>query len=397
MQINQLINAILRKSSPWAIMPESIESFLNLMRDKDYLSAVMNPVNQSIDQGDIYEVVDDSAIIRIRGVIFAEENCNTIVGMGTSNDYLQSALELAAEDPSINRIILDVNSPGGEVAKTDATASLIREIRKTKEVIAVVEDMAASAAYWIASAASRIVIAETASVGSIGVRAIIEDDSQAMESAGIKKYSYISNQSPLKDFNPNSQESVNDLQSQLDYLASIFINAVAIGRSTDPVNVVNYYGRGGIIYGREAVRLGMADEIGTMNDILKSFRPNNINTTGGSVMQTQAETIDLESLRLDAIKAERERVQKLVALPATSEEEKSIVQAAIESGETAESIAIKLLQVKDAQTRKLLDARQSDAKQIPVIDDHSPEAKKEDNISKIADVINALNSRGGVK
>ena len=86
------------------------------MRDKDYLSAVMNPVNQSIDQETYTKSSTIPQIIRIRGVIFAEENCNTIVGMGTSNDYLQSALELAA-GPIDQSNYIDVNSPGGEVAK----------------------------------------------------------------------------------------------------------------------------------------------------------------------------------------------------------------------------------------------------------------------------------------
>ena len=87
----------------------------------------------------------------------------------TSYEGLAAQLRAAGQDPEVRSVLLDISSPGGEAAGMAGLADLIRSVRQTTPVTAFVNDMAASAAYGIASAANEIVISPTSIVGSIGV------------------------------------------------------------------------------------------------------------------------------------------------------------------------------------------------------------------------------------
>ena len=95
-------------------------------------------------------------------------------------------LRQAAEDPGVREIILDVDSPGGEVAGTEELAAVVAEARTRKPVTAIVNALAGSAAYWIASAATRIVSTPSGLTGSIGVLATHVDLSELERKAGIR-------------------------------------------------------------------------------------------------------------------------------------------------------------------------------------------------------------------
>jgi ClpP class serine protease len=87
----------------------------------------------------------------------------------TSYEGIAAQLRAAGQDPEVRSVLLDISSPGGEAAGMAGLADLIRSVRQTRPVTAFVNDMAASAAYGIASAANEIVISPTSIVGSIGV------------------------------------------------------------------------------------------------------------------------------------------------------------------------------------------------------------------------------------
>ena len=105
---------------------------------------------------------------------------------GTSAEAFTSQFRAALNDSRIKAIVIDVNSPGGTVGGIEELSSEIFSARGVKPVIAQVNAYAASAAYWIASAAEEMVVTPTGEVGSIGVFALHEDYSQAMEQEGIK-------------------------------------------------------------------------------------------------------------------------------------------------------------------------------------------------------------------
>lgn len=391
---NNVLFNILRGSAPWAILPQVIDRFLEVYRAGNIESFLSNDRGEGFHGNeDPFQKIGSVALIRVRGAIFGEENCETELGAGTSNEYLQIALELAASDPTIKSIVLDINSPGGEVAGTADTANLIRRIRSEMPVYAYVGDLAASAAYWIASQATRIVISETAAVGSIGVRAVVEDHSEALKMEGIKQYTYLSSQSPNKDFDPKSAADVAEMQRQLDYLASLFIESVAIGRGKSAEFVAENFGRGGIIYGQMALDVGMADQIGTLSDVLTIAK----NRTDGASIAAKANTgIIKPEGKMDAeikqaVESERGRVAAILAIPTDSAEEKQILEAAIASGENPGDTALKILEIRKNTRSAKLEALKADAAQVPVVSAVSEELNSDEQwIAKMASAYQKL-------
>ena len=103
----------------------------------------------------------------------------------TSYDELQEEILEAATNPSVRGILLDIDSPGGEVAGLFDLVDVLTEARDLKPIWAVANDNAFSAAYGIATAAERLYVTRTAGVGSVGAIAVHLDRSQANESAGL--------------------------------------------------------------------------------------------------------------------------------------------------------------------------------------------------------------------
>ncbi|KEZ65412.1 hypothetical protein C5I_0136090, partial [Pseudomonas syringae pv. syringae FF5] len=106
------------------------------------------------------------AIIPVVGPVFRYANLFTEISGATSTQVLATDLQSALDDPSIKSIILNIDSPGGVAAGINELADQIHAGRARKRIVAYVGGTGASAAYWLASAASEIVIDETALLGS---------------------------------------------------------------------------------------------------------------------------------------------------------------------------------------------------------------------------------------
>jgi len=176
-------------------------------------------------------------------------------------------------NPDVGAIILDVDSPGGAVAGTSEAADAVRAAKAVKPVYALADSLAASAAYWIASQASQLWVTPSGAVGSIGVIGMHMDVSKALERAGMKATVITSGkfkgeQSP---FAPLSEEAQAHIQGQADAEHANFIRAVAAGRGVSQATVASDFGEGRIVSAAKAVNAGMADNIGTMTDLLRSM------------------------------------------------------------------------------------------------------------------------------
>src|SRR5690606_38373052 len=136
------------------------------------------------------------AILEARGPLFRRANLFTAISGATSYDIMRRDLQSALDDPSIRAIVMNFDTPGGEVNVVDELAKAIRAGKAIKPIMAYVGGSAASAGYWLASQATEIIIAETAVLGSIGVRAVIQDTSEKDAQQG--RLEFISSQSPGK-------------------------------------------------------------------------------------------------------------------------------------------------------------------------------------------------------
>lgn len=238
----------------WAIEPEAMQTIISIaQRVNDAPEAVAAKLGRPLDNARRVTERDGTAIIPVTGPIFRRANLFTEISGATSVEVLAQDLATAVADSSIERIVLDIDSPGGQATGIAEMAAQIRA--STKPVTAYVDGVAASAAYWLAAAADRVVASPTALLGSIGVVA-----SYRPEKDGPIKI--ISSQSPLKQASPETEEGRAEAQRIVDELAAVFIQDVAAYRGTDPETVAAEFGRGSMRVAADAVRVGMADAVG---------------------------------------------------------------------------------------------------------------------------------------
>jgi signal peptide peptidase SppA len=149
-------------------------------------------------------------------------------------------------------------------------AAEIYQARGQKPVVAVANSLAASASYWIAASADELVVTPSGEVGSIGVFAMHEDMSGLMEQMGVR-VSLISagkHKTETNPFEPLTDEARAALQEQVDGYYEMFVRAVARGRGVGVADVRGGFGEGRLVGAKEAVRLGMADRVETMEQTI---------------------------------------------------------------------------------------------------------------------------------
>lgn len=187
----------------------------------------------------------------------------------TSYEGLAAQLSDAAADPEVRSILLDIDSPGGEATGMFSLAEQIRQVGRTKPVTAFVNDMAASAAYGIASAANEIVISPTSVVGSIGVVLTHLDRSAQMEKAGIKPTLIYAGKHKVdgNPFGPLSDAVQADLNAEVMQFYDQFVALVDRGRSSMSVESIRATEARTYI-GQEAINRGLADRIATLEDVI---------------------------------------------------------------------------------------------------------------------------------
>ena len=189
----------------------------------------------------------------------------------TSYGEISALLDAAIADPSVTGILIDVDSPGGEAGGVFELAQRVRAADAIKPVWGIASDSAFSAAYAIASAASRVYVTQTAGVGSIGVIAMHVDQSARDAQEGYR-YTAITAGDQKNDFSPHEKltnEAHARLQAEVDRLYGIFVDHVAVMRNLDPRFVRST--QAGLFFGPEAVTAGLADAQGSFETCLTDF------------------------------------------------------------------------------------------------------------------------------
>lgn len=269
-----MLNLSAIDNSPWAISDTGLETLREALgsfsadsyaKYKDF--AEKRQARISGEDGSRYsarvESVSDSgdAVVNVAGIVLKYESFwSWLLGAVTSKG-LEDDLAKLDSDPAVKRIILRVDSPGGQASGMQELAAFIRDGMSTKTV-AYVDGLAASAGYWIASAADEIVVNESSEGGSIGVIAFLRIRSES----GVIKV--ISEQSPKKDIDPKKDADLKLVQERVDELAGIFIGDVARFRGVSEETVASDFGRGWVLGGKAMVAAGMADRLGFLKDLL---------------------------------------------------------------------------------------------------------------------------------
>lgn len=193
---------------------------------------------------------------------------------GTSTTQLTMDFAALVNDPAYAAIILHVDSEGGTVPGTEEFANKVFDSRGSKPIIAQIDSLAASAAYWIASQADEIVVTDGGRGGSIGVYTVHQDISKALEKEGIKPTIVKAGANKIADnpFGPLSAEAEASMQERVNATMDVFTRAVARGRGvTLAAAKGEQFGEGLVFGARELVDRGMADRVATFEQTLERF------------------------------------------------------------------------------------------------------------------------------
>lgn len=306
------------QSAPWAILPEKLDEILGILQHRidggaltdEQIAARISGGKGNGGQTKIHGAV---AVIPVYGVISQRLSIMQQQSGGTSTEDLAAAFRAALADAQVGSILLDVSSPGGSVYGVAELANEIRDARGKKPICAIANSLAASAAYWIASAADELVVTPGGQVGSIGVYMAHEDWSKALEKEGVSttlisagKYKTEGN-----PYGPLSEEARQALQDQVDGYYAMFVKAVAQGRGATQTAVREGFGQGRCVLAADAVKAGMADRVATFNETVARLAGNRAAASGAraadelimpvadeAAPQPAAETgADIETLR----------------------------------------------------------------------------------------------------
>lgn len=212
-------------------------------------------------------------VLPVMGPLTYRRSLFTMIFGGTPVTELRAELAQMAADPAVERIVLYFDTPGGSVAGIPELAAEIRAARARKPVAAFIDVMAASAGYWLASQADEIVVTPSGDVGSIGVFTLHFDHSKMMQAAGVKPTFIFAGRHKVdgNPYEPLSDEAKADLQADVDRIYAAFLADAAVGRKVQTSRVRTEFGQGRLVPARDAVRLGMADRIGTFAEALRGI------------------------------------------------------------------------------------------------------------------------------
>lgn len=326
------------------------------------------------DSEELFSVKNGVATIPIQGMLVNKVDiCSAFFGETvTTYRFIRAAVAQAEADPAVEKIRFDINSGGGVVSGVDITFQAI--LNAKKPTVAVVSDMAASAAFWLASAADEIIsISRTGFFGSIGVAVEMVNRDKMDDDRGIKRV--ILTNTSSKDKRPDmlTEDGQQVMIDELNAIYDVFVESILVKRSAklsrDTIDALG----GRVIIASEAVEMGLADRIMKPSEV-ESFLTSDfsinksIPATGGNKItkdtkmtlseflesNPEAKAVYDDNIKAakgagieegqkatfeEALKADRERSAKILKLAGAAVPEKiaEAVKAGTTSGEFAEA------------------------------------------------------------
>jgi ClpP class serine protease len=248
-------------NSHWAILPGMLETILAIaMAENESPQAVAEQLGRPLQNTRTVTNRDGVAILPVSGPIFRYGNLLTEISGATSVEVLATDFRAALDNPDIRGIVLEIDSPGGQINGISEFADQVAAAGKP--TVAYISDLGASAGYWIASAADQVIIRDTAAAGSVGVVATLRRDKKD------DRIQIVSSQSPRKRVDPETADGRAVLQAVVDDIAAVFIDRVASYRDVSAEHVLEHFGQGGLLVGQNAVRAGLADGLGSLESII---------------------------------------------------------------------------------------------------------------------------------
>ena len=351
MKKSRVISAVLNE--PWAATSEEIEKVWTVVNRLGDPEALRAKDDKRMAQTRHTDVRGSVAIISVTGPLVRYAGLMSDISGATSYDAIAKDLNKSAEDQSISTIILEINSGGGTVTGCTELASHIRLLREAYnriKIIAYVDGQCCSAAYWLASACSKIYASETAIIGSIGVQMISPDDDEG----GIK---FLSSQSPNKNAPATSKAGKEERQRIVDDLGEVFVNAVAEYRGVTREHVLENYGQGSVFVAKDALNRGLIDEITTMEKLIGESMELNAKDirekypeAHQEIFEEGAASVNFKTIEIEAAQLEKERILGILSLKG----KESLSMELIKNGSSVGDAAIAFREDEVANGRDIL-------------------------------------------
>lgn len=249
----------------WAMEPNAFERLREMVSTAgpDRLAAAATPSAAGVSHPG-YENRGGVAVIQFSGAVTKHPSlwAKLFGGAAVTTDT-RAALAGALADPSVNSILMVIDSPGGTISGVNDLAADVAAASALKPVCAYAEDMCASAAYWVGSQAGRLVGNATASVGSIGVFAAVPDISRLAKNLGVEMnvVKSVAGKGGGTAGAPVTEAQLAEVQRMVNAIHTQFAAAVNAGRGRDMGAVCD----GRVYMGQEAVDLGLLDAIEPLN------------------------------------------------------------------------------------------------------------------------------------
>ncbi|ATA88862.1 signal peptide peptidase SppA [Capnocytophaga stomatis] len=259
---NNLIDGVIFKDEFEQILCNKTQSSeindVNFINIEEYAESVATKVS-------LKKAKDKIAVIYAEGNIMYGVGKPGIIG----DETIIKSLRKATDDKNVKAIVLRVNSPGGSALASELIHREIEIAKKHKKVYVSMGNYAASGGYYIACNADRIFAEEGTITGSIGVFGAYPNVNKLAEKWGINAEQVTTHSNSLEYslFEKPTESFIKEAKESVENIYDVFLNRVAKGRNMS-VEQVNEIAQGRVWSGREALQIGLVDEIGTLNDVL---------------------------------------------------------------------------------------------------------------------------------
>jgi capsid assembly protease len=261
----------------WAIEPDMLRELqgiyaTHLRGDKIDIEAIEARLGRPLahEQQDYSVEPGGVALLRLSGVMSPKANLFMRVSGGISTQLASQQVESAAADPRVRSILVSLDTPGGNVVGVPEFADTARWAAGQKPLVVHTDNQLCSAGYWVGSAANAIYISSpVVTVGSIGVVVDREYDPQSRyrtESITAGRYKRLAQANA-----PLSDEARAVVQADVDYVYTLFVDAVAAHRGVTAEEVLEHMADGRVFRGQQALDAGLVDGVSTLDDLLQAM------------------------------------------------------------------------------------------------------------------------------
>lgn len=378
-------------SEIWVMEPDRVEAlFAELSMLADLTPTETAKRSAKLEEGDAIEaplqVVDGVARIPIEGPIMKRvPMLLRLFGFrATSALEAQSLVSRAVNDPSVKSILLAIDSPGGTISGIQELADTIYSARDQKPIHAYASDLAASAAYWVGSQATRFTANRSAKVGSIGVYSTIVDASKAFDEAGLKVHVIRSGEHKGvgETGTPITERHLASLQKTVDRAAELFTADVARGRGLS-AKQAEKLATGETWFADDAAANGLIDAVESIGSAHHTAAAAGAARFSAPIDGANDEDIMADTKPVDPAGISPDMTEILKRLDAAEKARDAADQARLEAEAKAQINAAALAEVRRSQVRTVLDTHQAAGRVTPSMRPFLEEAAEKLSIEKL--------------